>query len=103
MHSHLRVSKMAEDTKPVSSLSGTVDGMLSDSYKDRFKAEYAQVSIRYKKLKNFCDKIELAEVHKVGVAPEHDCPLSLLREQQKYMGRYLGCLEKRAIIENIIL
>lgn len=94
---------MAEDMKPVNHLSDTVEGMISGDYKERFKAEYAQVQLRYQKLKNFCNRIELAEVHKVGTAPVHDCPLSLLREQQKYMRKYLECLEKRAIIENIIL
>lgn len=94
---------MTEAVNPVNTLSDTVTGMNSEDYKERFKAEYAQTNIRYLKLKNFCDRIELAEVHGVGEAPKHDCPLSLLREQQKYMGMYLGCLEKRAIIENIIL
>lgn len=84
-------------------LEETVIGMTSSDYKDRFKAEYQQTETRYLKLKNFCDRIELAEVHGVGKAPKHDCPLSLLREQQKYMGMYLGCLEKRALIENITL
>lgn len=35
--------------------------------------------------------------------PKHDCPLELLREQQKYMGQYISILEKRAIIEHISL
>jgi len=34
---------------------------------------------------------------------KHDCPLELLREQQKYMGLYLSVLEKRALIENVEL
>lgn len=34
---------------------------------------------------------------------KHDCPLELLREQQKYMGLYLSILEKRALIENVEL
>lgn len=84
-------------------LKDTIDGMTSADYKERFVAEYQQTNTRYLKLKNFCDRIELAEVHGVGVAPDHDCPLSLLREQQKYMGMYLGCLEKRAIIEGVEL
>ena len=92
------------DMMAANTLSDTVTGMNSDDYKERFKAEYAQTFIRYSKLKNFCDRIELAEVYKTGAkAPKHDCPLSLLREQQKYMGLYLRCLEKRAILENIIL
>lgn len=84
-------------------LKDTIELMNSSDYKERFKAEYQQTNIRYNKLKNFCDRIELAEVHGAGEAPKHDCPLSLLREQQKYMGMYLGCLEKRAIIEEIDL
>lgn len=84
-------------------LKDTIELMNSADYKERFKAEYQQTNIRYNKLKKFCDRIELAEVHGVGEAPKHDCPLSLLREQQKYMGMYLGCLEKRAIIEEIDL
>ena len=84
-------------------LKETINGMTSEDYKERFIAEYQQTNTRYLKLKNFCDKIELAEVHRYGEAPKHDCPLSLLREQQKYMGMYLGCLEKRAIIENVDL
>lgn len=84
-------------------LKDTVVGMESGDYKERFVAEYQQANIRYEKLKNFCDRIEIAEVHGCGEPPKHDCPLSLLREQQKYMGMYLGILEKRAIIENIEL
>lgn len=84
-------------------LKDTISGMTSPDYKERFIAEYRQTETRYKKLKSFCDRIEIAEVHGVGEAPAHDCPLSLLREQQKYMGMYLGVLEKRAIIEKISL
>lgn len=83
-------------------LDETVNGMLSDDYKKRFIAEYQQTKIRYQKLKNFCDRVEVAELTGDN-APAHDCPVTLLREQQKWMGLYLGCLEKRAIIENITL
>ena len=86
----------------VVSLKDTVTGMNSADYKERFKAEYAQTKIRYEKLKAFCNKIEVAEMMKTE-PPEHDCPLELLREQQKYMGMYLSVLEKRSIIEDIIL
>lgn len=86
----------------VVSLEDTVTGMNSTDYKERFKAEYAQTKIRYEKLKAFCNKIEVAEM--MGTEPpKHDCPLELLREQQKHMGMYLSVLEKRAIIENVIL
>ena len=83
-------------------LGETVNGMLSDDYKKRFISEYQQTKIRYQKLKNYCDRIEVAELTGDN-PPAHDCPVTLLREQQKWRGLYLGCLEKRAIIENITL
>lgn len=83
-------------------LKETIDLMLSSNYKERFIAEYRQAKIRYEKLKNFCNKIEV-ETMLDKEATKHDCPLQLLREQQKYMGLYLSILEKRALIENIKL
>lgn len=83
-------------------LKETVELMNSEDYKERFVAEYHQVKIRYEKLKNFCNKIEVEEMLGKEVT-KHDCPLELLREQQKYMGLYLSVLEKRALIENIVL
>ena len=83
-------------------LNDTVNGMLSGDYKERFVAEYQQVNVRYEKLKSFCNQIEAAELTG-NEPPAHDCPVSLLREQQKWMGLYLSCLEKRAIIENITI
>ena len=83
-------------------LKETVELMNSEDYKERFVAEYHQVKIKYEKLKNFCNKIEVEEMLGKEVT-KHDCPLELLREQQKYMGLYLSILEKRALIENIVL
>lgn len=83
-------------------LKETVELMNSVDYKDRFIAEYRQVKIRYEKLKNFCNKIEVETMLGKEVT-KHDCPLELLREQQKYMGLYLSVLEKRALIENVEL
>lgn len=83
-------------------LKETVELMNSEDYKERFVAEYHQVKIRYEKLKNFCNKIEVETMLGKEVT-KHDCPLELLREQQKYMGLYLSVLEKRALIENILL
>lgn len=79
-----------------------VELMNSEDYKERFIAEYHQVKIRYEKLKNFCNKIEVETMLGKEVT-KHDCPLELLREQQKYMGLYLSVLEKRALIENVVL
>ena len=83
-------------------LKETVELMNSDDYKERFVAEYHQVKIRYEKLKNFCNKIEVETMLGKEVT-KHDCPLELLREQQKYMGLYLSILEKRSLIENVEL
>lgn len=83
-------------------LKETIELMCSENYKERFIAEYRQVKIRYEKLKNFCNKIEVEEMLGKEVT-KHDCPLELLREQQKYMGLYLSVLEKRTLIENIVL
>lgn len=83
-------------------LKETVELMNSENYKERFVAEYHQVKIRYEKLNNFCNKIEVEEMLGKEVT-KHDCPLELLREQQKYMGLYLSVLEKRALIENVEL
>ena len=83
-------------------LKETIDLMCSSNYKERFIAEYRQTKIRYEKLKNFCNKIEVETMLGKEVT-KHDCPLQLLREQQKYMGLYLSILEKRALIENIKL
>lgn len=80
----------------------TVDGMLSTDYKERFVAEYQQTKIRYEKLKAFCNCVEAAAM--AGTEqPKHDCPLELLRTQQKYMGLYLAQLELRAVIEDVEL
>lgn len=83
-------------------LKETIELMCSENYKERFIAEYHQVKIRYDKLKNFCNKIEVETMLGKEVT-KHDCPIELLREQQKYMGLYLSVLEKRALIENVEL
>ena len=88
-------------------LADTVDLMNSSDYRDRFVAEYIQLKIRYEKLKDFNTRIEAARKSKeceVSIEePEHDCPASLLREQQAIMGEYLHLLELRAKIEDIDL
>lgn len=94
-------------------LMDTVDMMKSQDYKERFKAEYWQIKIRYEKLKDFNTKIEAArrttdayqcrdEIKKIE-APKHDCPAEMLHQQQHLMGDYLHILEVRAIIEGIDL
>ena len=95
-------------------LNDTVSGMLSDDYKERFRAEYAQTKIRYEKLKAFNTRLEahdmrmpyeagLVSVLKPENCPKHNCPFDLLRRQQEVMGEYLHILEIRAVMENIDL
>jgi hypothetical protein len=85
----------------------TVDGMLSPDYKERFKAEYQQTKLRYEKLKAFNNRIEAAEMtagmRNATEMPKHDCPLYLLKDQQRAMGEYLHILELRAVIEGVTL
>ncbi len=91
-------------------LMDTVELMGSSDYRDRFVAEYIQLKIRYEKLKAFNTKIEAAcrtqnaeKPEKKVTMPTHDCPPSLLREQQAEMGQLLHILEVRAVIEDIDL
>lgn len=101
----IEIRKVKDDQKKGKNnmeLKETVELMNSEDYKERFVAEYHQVKIRYEKLKNFCNKIEVETMLGKEVT-KHDCPLELLREQQKYMGLYLSILEKRALIENVEL
>lgn len=101
--SSIEITKIKEKKeKNNMELKETVELMNSEDYKERFVAEYRQVKIRYEKLKNFCNKIEVETMLGKEVT-KHDCPLELLREQQKYMGLYLSVLEKRALIENVVL
>jgi hypothetical protein len=99
---------MSGEEKAPSPYEATVEGMLSPDYKERFKAEYHQTKIRYEKLKAFCNRIEAAmrtcpgDTKRIEMPP-HDCPLELLRDQQRAMGEYLHCLEIRAVIEGIEL
>ena len=101
--SSIEITKIKEKKeKNNMELKETIELMCSSNYKERFVAEYHQVKIRYEKLKNFCNKIEVEKMLGKEVT-KHDCPLELLREQKKYMGLYLSILEKRALIENIEL
>ena len=79
-------------------LKDTVELMISENYKDRFKAEYVQTKIRYEKLHAMCIKYEAGVL---DFKPE--CPLYLLKEQKSYMGNYLRTLEIRAELEGIDL
>lgn len=72
--------------------------MISDDYKERFKAEYFQTKIRYDKLHKMIVKYESNTLNF-----EPSCSLELLKKQASTMGQYLYCLEMRAEIEGIEL
>ncbi len=79
-------------------LKNTVDLMLSDNYKDRFRAEYYQTKERYQRLHLMIIKYEAGTLDF-----QSDCPLELLKRQAKAMGEYLYVLEMRAQLEEIDL
>mgnify|MGYP000511035839 FL=1 len=79
-------------------LKNTVDLMLSDNYKDRFRAEYYQTKERYQRLHLMIIKYEAGTLDF-----QPDCPLELLKRQAKAMGEYLYVLEMRAQFEEIDL
>lgn len=67
-------------------------------YKERFKAEYYQLKIRYDKLFDMLVKYEDGTIEF-----KPNCSIELLTQQKNAMRTYLGCLEKRAEIEGIKL
>ena len=79
-------------------LKDTIEMMESSDYKERFKAEYRQVKIRYDKLDQMTVKYEAGTLN---FTPS--CSLELLKKQKMYMGEYIKCLENRAEIEGIDL
>ena len=50
-------------------LEETKDLMCSPNYKERFKAEYYQLKIRYEKLKAMCEKWEKGAEHDILEIP----------------------------------
>ena len=80
------------------SLDCTVPLMLSDDYKERFKAEYYQTKIRYDKLHKMLVRYDAGTLEF-----EPSCPIEILRNQCSHMGTYLYDLEVRAEIEKIEL
>lgn len=79
-------------------LKDTITMMISDDYKERFKAEYFQTKIRYIKLSELIIKYEAGTLNF-----KPSCSLNLLRNQKQCMSNYLTALELRANIENINL
>lgn len=79
-------------------LNDTIEMMNSADYKERFRAEYWQLKIRYDKLHAMVVKYEAGTLN---FTPS--CSLELLKSQKSAMGNYLYALEVRAQIEGIEL
>ena len=79
-------------------LKDTADLMISEDYKDRFKAEYQQLKIRANKLSAMLKKYKDGTLE---FTPK--CSYEVLYEQLVHMKDYLDDLEKRANIEGISL
>lgn len=83
---------------PITELSQTVELMTSSDYKERFKAEYAQVVVRYERLKDM-----LEEWDNGTLRFEPTCPRGIYNLQIKAMADYIAILEARAVMEHIVL
>lgn len=79
-------------------LKETVKMMNSADYKERFKAEYYQVVIRYQKLQAMLKKWDNGELNF-----NPTCPRSTYNMQIKAMTDYIAVLEARAVMEGIEL
>ena len=79
-------------------LESTVNLMLSDDYEAHIIAEYHQVVIRFKKLKDMLDKWDRGTLE---FLPR--CPRGVYNIQIRAMADYIAILEARAAIEGIAL
>lgn len=79
-------------------LRDTVEMMNSADYKERFKAEYQQVVIRYQKLAAMLEKWDNGELNFTPT-----CPRSTYNMQVRAMTDYIAVLEARAAMEGVDL
>ena len=79
-------------------LRDTIVMMNSEDYKERFKAEYYQVVIRYQKLKSMLDKWDSDQLEFTTT-----CPRSTYNMQITAMTDYIAVLEARAVMEGVEL
>ena len=77
-------------------LKETVEMMNSADYKERFKAEYQQVVIRYQKLAAMLEKWDNGELNFTPT-----CPRSIYNMQVRAMTDYIAVLEARAVMEGV--
>lgn len=79
-------------------LKDTIEMMMSEDYKERFKAEYYQLAARYEGLRAMLDKWDNNSLEFVPT-----CPRSTYNMQITAMTDYLAVLEARAVMEGIEL
>ena len=79
-------------------LDDTAEMMSSPDYKERFRAEYYQIVIRYRKLKAMLDKWDQDMLDF-----EPTCPRSTYNMQVKAMKDYIAVLEAQAVMESVKL
>lgn len=79
-------------------LADTAEMMMSEDYKERFRAEYGQVATRHQKLKAMLEKWDKGELNFTPT-----CPRSTYDLQIKAMADYIAVLEARAVMEDILL
>lgn len=79
-------------------LNETVEMMNSADFKERFRAEFNQLVIRYEGLKGMLEKWDKNEL---SFSPT--CPRSTYNIQIKAMVDYIAILEARAVMEGIEL
>lgn len=82
----------------IRTLKDTVESMNSEDYKERFVAEYEQLTIRYKGLENMLYRWDRGELNF-----KPTCPRSLYNLQIRAMENYIAVLQARAAIEGIVL
>lgn len=82
----------------ITELKDTADMMVSENYKERFRAEFYQTNIRMHELLNIIRMYD-------GGTLEFtlSCPIDLLRTQARRMADYLNVLIERAKVEGIEL
>lgn len=79
-------------------LNDTIEMMISEDYKERFKAEYYQLKVRVYGLSNM-----LSAWDNDKLTFEPTCPRSTYDLQMKEMRDYMAILEMRAVMEHIDL
>ena len=94
----MKLCRINEKGAKTMELKDTINGMISDDYKERFKAEYNQVVIRAKKLGYIITKAENNEIE-FNLASK----LEQLKKQLNIMCAYIAILEDRAKTEGINL